>query len=327
MKNCIVTGGAGYVGSHCCKELARAGYQPVAVDNLCRGHAELVKWGPLHEIDVLDGDSLDCIFDQYQPIAVFHFAGLAFVGESVERPDIYYGNNTAGTLSVLNAMIRNSCTNMIFSSTAATYGLPQYLPIDENHPKNPINPYGWSKLFVEQIMRDYENSYGIKHAALRFFNACGADKECETGELHDPETHLIPSVIQAALGIRDNIKIYGNDYDTPDGTAIRDYIHVSDLAIAHVKALERLLSSGESSCINIGTGNGYSVMEVIESVKRISGKNVSAIFEKRRAGDTPILIADSSKARTELNWRCLIPEIDNIVETAWNWHSKRPVSN
>lgn len=319
---CIVTGGAGYVGSHCCKELAKAGYAPVVIDNLFRGHKELVKWGPFHEADVLDEESLCKIFKEYNPTSVFHFAGLTYVGESVGSPDIYYKNNTEGTISVLNAMKRTGCPAIIFSSTAATYGNPMYTPLDENHPQNPINPYGLSKLFIEYILRDYETAYGIKYTALRYFNASGADVEGQTGEMHEPETHLIPLVIQAALGIRENIKIFGTDYPTPDGTAIRDYIHVTDLASAHVKALKRLLEGNKSECMNLGTGTGYSVKEVIESVRRVSGKDVPSTESPRRAGDPPVLVANPSKAKEKLCWECAIPKLDEIVKTALNWHTR-----
>lgn len=319
-KYCLVTGGAGYVGSRCCKELAKAGYVPVTVDDLSRGHRELVKWGPFCKANVLDSDALGQIFETYNPVAVFHFAGFTYVGESVEKPDMYYRNNTAGTLSVLRTMVKNGCRNIIFSSTAATYGDPQYTPIDENHPQKPINPYGWSKLFIEQMLADFERAYGIKYAALRYFNASGADEEGETGELHEPETHLIPLVIQAALGKRENIKVFGDDYKTPDGTAVRDYIHISDLASAHVKALERLLNDGPSLRANLGTGTGFSVLEVIESVRRVSGRKFNAVMAPRRAGDPPILVAAPLRAQKELNWQCKIPCVDDIVRTAWNWH-------
>lgn len=322
MDNCIVTGGAGYIGSHCCKELAKAGFTPVTVDNLCRGHRELVKWGPFREADVLDGEALDKIFREYIPVAVFNFAGLTYVGESVERPEMYYRTNTCGTLSVLDAMRRNGCRNIIFSSTAATYGNPEYTPIDEKHPQRPINPYGWSKLFIEQMLSDFDHAYGIKYSALRYFNAAGADPECETGEIHDPETHLIPLVIQAAIGVRKDIKIFGGDYPTPDGTAIRDYVHVTDLASAHIAALKRLLDGGASACMNLGTGKGFSVLEVINAVRRVSGRDVKATPAPRRAGDPPILVADPSKAQKELGWKCKFAELDRIVETAWQWHNK-----
>ena len=322
MTNCIVTGGAGYVGSHCCKELAKAGYTPVTVDNLFRGHRELIKWGPFCECDVLDTERLAAIFEEYKPEAVFHFAGLTYVGESVEHPEDYYRVNTAGTLSLLSAMMRGGCDKIIFSSTAATYGNPLYTPIDEKHPQSPINPYGASKLFIERMMEDFSAAHGIKFAALRYFNASGADPECETGELHAPETHLIPLIIFAALGRRADIKIFGRDYDTPDGTAVRDYVHVTDLASAHLKALEKLKSDGKNLKLNLGTGSGYSVLEVIKSVERVSGRKVPAHDAPRRAGDPPVLVADSTAAQQTLGWQLKHSSIDEIVETAIRWHER-----
>lgn len=321
MTNCLVTGGAGYVGSHCCKELAKAGFTPVTVDSLYRGHSGFVKWGPLCEGDVRDGSFLDSVFAQYKPIAVFHFAGLTYVGESVEKPDLYYSANTIGTLSLLEAMRRGGCGNIIFSSTAAVYGNPEYSPIDEKHAKNPINPYGASKLFVEQILADYGRAYGIKYAALRYFNASGADSDGEIGERHSPETHLVPLVIEAAMGKRDSIKVFGTDYPTSDGTAVRDYIHVTDLASAHIKAMGAIAGGGDSIALNLGTGRGNSVLEVIESVRRISGRNFTVTEAQRRAGDPPLLVADPALAKKSLDWECAYNDIDEIVKTAWRWHN------
>lgn len=321
-KNCLVTGGAGYVGSHCCKELAKAGWKPVTADSLFRGHRDFVKWGPLAVGDVRDGEFLDALFREYRPTAVFHFAGLTYVGESVEEPGLYYGANTAGTLSLLEAMKRGGCQNIIFSSTAAVYGNPEYSPIDEKHPLNPINPYGQSKLFVEKILADYRRAYGINYTALRYFNASGADPCGEIGERHSPETHLIPLIIDAATGSRDTVKIFGGDYPTKDGTAVRDYIHVADLATAHIKAMERMLEGGAGKCLNLGTGRGHSVLEVIEAVRRVSGRDFTAINAARREGDPPRLVADPSEARKTLDWECLYGELDEIVTTAWRWHNK-----
>lgn len=322
MRYCLVTGGAGYVGSHCCKHLAGAGYTPVTVDNLFRGHRDLVKWGPLCEGDIRDGGFLDSVFKKYDPIAIFHFAGLTYVGESVSSPELYYGANTAGSLSLLEAARRGGCRSVIFSSTAATYGNPEYSPIDEKHPLSPINPYGRSKLFTEQILADYDRAHGIKYAALRYFNAAGADSGGETGERHSPETHLIPLIIEAAMGKRECVRIFGTDYPTADGTAIRDYIHVTDLASAHIKAMNRLLAGGGSMSLNLGTGTGHSVLEVIDSVRRVSGKSFAAIPEPRRAGDPPSLVADPAQARKTLDWECAYKDLDSIVESAWRWHSK-----
>lgn len=320
MTYCIVTGGAGYVGSHCCKELAKNGFIPVTVDNMSRGHKELVKWGPLFEKDVLDEVGLMSVFEKFMPTAVFHFAGLTYVGESVIDPEAYYRNNTAGTISLLRCMRKTKCSKIIFSSTAATYGNPQYTPIDETHPQSPINPYGKSKLFIEEILKDFDAAYGIKHAALRYFNACGADEDGDTGELHHPETHLVPLAIQTVLGIKENIEIFGNDYKTPDGTALRDYIHVTDLANAHVKALQLLLNGSESIYANLGTGKALSVIEVIQSVEKISGGKINKIFAPRRSGDPEILVADPSYARSILDWECNHSSMDNIVKTALKWH-------
>lgn len=320
MTYCIVTGGAGYVGSHCCKELAKNGFIPVTVDNMSRGHKELVKWGPLFEKDVLDEVGLMSVFEKFMPTAVFHFAGLTYVGESVIDPEAYYRNNTAGTISLLRCMRKTKCSKIIFSSTAATYGNPRYTPIDETHPQSPINPYGKSKLFIEEILKDFDAAYGIKHAALRYFNACGADEDGDTGELHHPETHLVPLAIQTVLGIKENIEIFGNDYKTPDGTALRDYVHVTDLANAHVKALQLLLNGSESIYANLGTGKALSVIEVIQSVEKISGGKINKIFAPRRSGDPEILVADPSYARSILDWECNHSSIDNIVKTALKWH-------
>lgn len=320
----MVTGGAGYVGSRCCKELAKNGFIPVTVDNLSRGHKELVKWGPFFECDVLDEISLTLIIAKYSPVAVFHFAGLTYVGESLKDPEAYYRNNTAGTISLLKCMKKSGCSKIVFSSTAATYGNPQYTPIDETHCQKPINPYGKSKLFIEEILKDFDAAYGIKYASLRYFNACGADEEGDTGELHDPETHLIPLAIQAAIGKKDNIIIFGNDYDTPDGTALRDYIHISDLANAHVKALKLLMEGSESIYANLGTGKALSVMEIIKSVEKISGQKIEIVVAPRRDGDPQILIADPSRAQSILDWKCNYSSIDNIIKTALEWHKNHP---
>lgn len=322
MQYCLVTGGAGYVGSHCCKGLAEAGFTPVVADSLFRGHSDFVKWGPLCVGDVRDGEFLDAVLDKYRPAAVLHFAGLTYVDESVREPGLYYGANTSGTLTLLEAMRRNGCGAVIFSSTAATYGDPQYSPMDEKHPQSPINPYGSSKLFVERILADYSRAYGIKYAALRYFNAAGADVGAEIGERHSPETHLIPLIIEAALGKRDAVKIFGTDYPTADGTAVRDYVHVTDLAEAHIRAMRRLLAGGSDMRLNLGTGAGSSVLEVIEAVRRVSGKAFAVLPEPRRAGDPAFLVADPSEARKTLDWKCEYKDMDAIVRSAWNWHNK-----
>jgi UDP-arabinose 4-epimerase len=322
-KTILVTGGAGYIGSHTCKALKKAGYTPVTLDNMVYGHDWAVKWGPLVKGDILNAADLDGVFAQYKPSGVLHFAAFAYVGESVQNPAKYYHNNVTGTLSLLDAMRRHGCGHIVFSSTCATYGVPQSLPIPEDHPQHPINPYGWSKLMIEQILRDYEHAYGVTHAALRYFNAAGADPDGEIGEDHDPETHLIPLVIHAALGLRKHIEIFGTDYDTPDGTAVRDYIHVTDLADAHVSAISRLLDKGGSMMLNLGTGVGNTVRQVIEAVERVSGRKVPVKEGPRRAGDPPALYANAGGAGRLLGWTPRLSNIDATVETAWRWHAKR----
>ncbi len=322
-KTILVTGGAGYIGSHTCKALKKAGYAPVALDNMVYGHDWAVKWGPLVKGDILNAADLDGVFSTYKPVGVLHFAAFAYVGESVHNPAKYYHNNVTGTLSLLDAMRRHGCGHIVFSSTCATYGVPQSLPIPEDHPQHPINPYGWSKLMIEQILRDYEQAYGVTHAALRYFNAAGADPDGEIGEDHDPETHLIPLVIHAALGLRRHVEIFGTDYDTPDGTAVRDYIHVTDLADAHVSAISRLLDKGASMMLNLGTGVGNTVRQVIEAVERVSGRKVPVKEGPRRAGDPPALFANAGGAGRLLGWTPRLSDIDATVATAWRWHEKR----
>jgi UDP-arabinose 4-epimerase len=319
----LVTGGAGFIGSHACKALARSGYEPVTLDNLSYGHEWAVKWGPLVVGDIADRAMLDNVFETYRPSAVMHFAAFIAVGESVEQPGKYYRNNAGGALSLLEAARDHGCRAFVFSSTAATYGNPERVPIPVNHPQKPINPYGWSKLMVEQMLRDFDTAHGIRHAALRYFNAAGADPEGETGEAHNPETHLIPLVIQAAMGLRLNIRIFGSDYATPDGTAIRDYIHVTDLAEAHVAALKLLLGGSPSFSLNMGTGQGHSVREVIRAVEDVGGMSVPVVMADRRAGDAPVLVADGSEAYTRLGWMPCITDLGEIVETAWRWHRKQ----
>lgn len=319
-KNIIVTGGAGYIGSHTCKLLQQRGYTPITLDNLVYGHREFVKWGPFVEGDIRDKALLSKVFHQYKPLAVIHFAAFAYVGESVQNPGKYYENNVSGTITLLEAMRQNNCPRIVFSSTCATYGIPNSLPINEDHPQQPINPYGRSKLMIEQILSDYSAAYGMNYIALRYFNAAGADLECEVGEDHTPETHLIPLAINAVLGRGPAIEIYGTDYSTNDGTAIRDYIHVSDLAAAHIKALIFLEKENANQVINLGTGKGSSVQEVINAVKCSSGRNVPIKYGNRRPGDPPILVADAQKAKNILGWEPKHPEIEAIIESAWKWH-------
>ncbi|MDF1594332.1 MAG: UDP-glucose 4-epimerase GalE, partial [Desulfobacterales bacterium] len=277
MTNVLVTGGAGYIGSHACKALAKAGYTPVTYDNLIYGHTWAVKWGPFEKGDILDRQRLDAVIEKYKPDAVMHFAAFAYVGESVENPGKYYRNNVVGSLTILEAMRDHGIRNIVFSSTCAVYGNPETVPIPEDHSTKPINPYGVSKFTVERMLEDFSNIHDMGYVSLRYFNAAGADPDAEIGEDHDPETHLIPLVLDAAAGRSENVKIFGTDYDTPDGTCIRDYVHVSDLADAHVLALEYLKETGKSDSFNLGNGNGFSVREVIETAREIAGKNITAI--------------------------------------------------
>ncbi len=316
----LVTGGAGYIGSHTCKALFLAGYKPVTLDNLVYGHKWAVKWGPFVHGDISDADILDRIFAEYAPKAVVHFAAFTYVGESVKNPAKYYQNNVSGTIALLNAMERHGCKNIIFSSSCATYGMPETMPISEGHPQNPATPYGWSKLMIERILKDFDNAYSMKHAVLRYFNAAGADPDMQTGEDHNPETHLIPTVIQTVLGHRKYFEVYGTDYPTPDGTAIRDYIHVTDLADAHVLALNFILESGKSICLNLGTGCGHSVLDIINAVGNITGDAIKFKKAGRRNGDPPVLVAKADTARLVLGWKPEFTRLESIIESSWNWH-------
>jgi UDP-arabinose 4-epimerase len=322
MSNILVTGGAGYVGCHACKALAASGLKPVAYDNLITGHTGAVKWGPLEKGDILDSDRLAQVFGLYRPSAVLHFAAFAYVGDSVEHPSRYYTNNVSGTLNLLHAMRKHGVTQIVFSSTCATYGIPEAVPISEAHPQKPINPYGSSKLMVERILADYAAAYGLRSISLRYFNAAGADPEGQIGEDHDPETHLIPLVLSAASG-GDAITIYGTDYDTPDGTCIRDFIHVTDLANAHVLALKALQQQCNRPSYNLGTGKGVSVREVIEVAEVAIGRRVPVKEGRRRAGDPPSLVADASRAQKELGWQIHYSNLNRIIGTAWNWMTER----
>jgi UDP-arabinose 4-epimerase len=320
--NVLVTGGAGYIGSHTAKVLAKSGYKPVVVDNMTFGHDWAVKWGPLEKGDLCDADFVRQVLAQHKIEAVVHFAANAFVGESMSNPRKYFKNNVVNTLNLLNAMMDASVKTIVFSSTCATYGDPIRVPIDETHPQNPVNPYGESKLFVEKMLKWYGSAYGLRWVALRYFNAAGADPEGEIGEDHTPETHLIPLVIQAALKQRPHIEVFGTDYPTPDKTAIRDYIHVTDLADAHVKAIQILQNGGKSDAINLGTGTGNSVREVIKAVEKVSGRPVKVVDSPRRAGDPPALVADAKKAASVLKWKPQYANIETIVEHAWKWSSR-----
>jgi UDP-glucose-4-epimerase GalE len=323
-KSILVTGGAGYIGAHACKALARAGYLPIAYDNLVYGHPTSVKWGPLEEGDIGDRQRLEIVLNKYNPSAVMHFAAYAYVGESVENPAKYYRNNVAGTLTLLESMRNCGVNEIIFSSTCATYGMPEQIPIGENHPQQPINPYGRSKLMIEWILQDFAAAYDLKFVSLRYFNAAGADPDTEIGEDHNPETHLIPLVLDAALDRRDHLEIFGTDYHTPDGTCIRDYIHVSDLADAHLLALKYLADGGESNVFNLGNGNGFSVREVITTAGALTGCNIPCVESERRPGDPPILIGSSDKIKKTLNWNPVFDKLEAIIESAWRWQNKNP---
>ena len=319
-KAVLVTGGAGYIGSHTCKILEQRGFTPIVLDNLVHGHRDSVRWGPFVEGDISDAELVARVIDQYEIDAIVHFAAFAYVGESMQRPEKYFQNNVANTMQLLQAAIRAGVGNFVFSSTCAVYGMPETIPIHEDQEKLPVNPYGESKLFVERALHWLGGAHGLRWAALRYFNAAGADPDGELGERHDPETHLVPLVIQAALGERDSVDIFGTDYPTPDGTAIRDYIHVMDLAEAHVRALEHLMGGGESVALNLGTGKGNSVRDVIAAVERCADRPVPTVETERRAGDPAILIADASRAGEILDWTPQMSRLEQIVETAWRWH-------
>ena len=319
----LVTGGAGYVGSHACKALAAAGYRPVVFDNLSRGHRAAVKWGPFVQGDLHDSARLAATFAEHRIAAIMHFAAFAYVGESVADPENYYWNNVGGTIALLGAMREAGVKHIVFSSTCAVYGIPERLPIDEAAATAPLNPYGDTKLAIERALHWYAAAYGMRYTALRYFNAAGADPDGEIGEDHEPETHLIPLVLRAALGRAGPVQIFGGDYPTPDGTAIRDYIHVSDLADAHVGALARLAAGGDSVALNLGTGSGASVREVIAAVERVSGRKVPQHTVARRPGDPPQLVADAARAGAVLGWRPRRSDLDTIIRTALAWELRR----
>lgn len=318
----LVVGGAGYIGSHMVLDLLRAGYPVVTLDNLSRGHRELVPGGEFQAGDTGDPADLERVFSNHPIGAVMHFAAHSLVGESVEQPLLYYRNNVANTLTLLEAMQRAGVRHFIFSSTAAVYGEPQQTPITEDHPCAPQNPYGASKLAVERILQDVSRAGGLRYSILRYFNAAGADDSGKIGERHNPETHLIPLVLQVAAGEREAISIYGDDYPTADGTCLRDYIHVSDLTRAHLLTLEALLDGGENSVYNLGNSTGYSVREIIETARRITGHAIPAVTAARRAGDPAVLIADSSRIRERLGWRPRYEDIGEIIRSAWAWHRR-----
>ncbi|WP_177748856.1 UDP-glucose 4-epimerase GalE [Candidatus Avelusimicrobium fimicolum] len=322
MKNILVIGGAGYIGSHMVRMLAKQGYNPVVFDNLSKGHREAVANYPFELGDLGDKARLTEVFKKYGIEAVMHFAAFAEVGESVKEPSKYYHNNVAKVLDLLDALVENDIKYFVFSSTAATFGEPIRPKIDESHPQNPINPYGNTKLMVEKILADFDTAYGLKATALRYFNASGADDSGEIGESHNPETHLIPIVLQAAAGKRASIKMFGTDYPTPDGTCVRDYVHVNDLARAHILALEKMFKDNVSERFNLGSGNGFSVAEIVKEAKRITGIDFTVEKAPRRDGDPAVLVADSAKAERILGWK---PQynLTRIIETAWNWEQHR----
>ncbi len=318
----LVSGGAGFVGSHVCKALAAAGYLPVTYDDLSKGHRWAVRWGPLVEGELADAARLDEALVRYKPVAVMHLAALAAAGESVAEPARYYRNNVIGTLALLDALRRHAIDRIVFSSTAAVYGVPRETPIGEAHPLEPINAYGSTKVACERMLRDFAVAYGLRSVSLRYFNAAGADPDGEIGECHDPETHLIPLVLEAAGGRRPCISVFGSDYPTRDGTCVRDYIHVLDLATAHLLALQRLQTEVGASVFNLGNGEGFSVLEVIDAARRVTGAAIPARFEAARQGDPPALVADSRRASIELGWRPDYPHLEVQIRHAWKWHSR-----
>jgi UDP-glucose 4-epimerase len=322
----LVTGGAGYIGSHAVLALKRSGYEVIILDNLVYGHRDIAE--NVLKTELIVGDTndralLDQLFASRQIDAVMHFAAYAYVGESVSHPDKYYRNNVIGTLTLLEAMNAAGINKFVFSSTCATYGVPDTVPIPEDHPQNPINPYGASKLMVERILTDFDHAYDFRSVRFRYFNAAGADPSGTLGEDHAPETHLIPLTLYAALGKREAISIYGTDYPTPDGTCIRDYIHVSDLATAHVLGLEYLLNGGQTDKFNLGNGNGFSVKEVIETAREVTGREIKAVECDRRPGDPPSLVGSGEKAKQILGWNPEYPDLKDIITHAWQWHLKR----
>jgi UDP-glucose 4-epimerase len=323
MSKILVTGGAGYIGSHVVHDLNDHGFKIIVYDNLSEGHREAVVNHQLICADIDDAAKLDEVFEQNSIDAVMHFSAYAYVGESVSNPEKYYWNNVCATINLLSVMLRHNVKNIIFSSSCATYGNPVYVPIDEKHPQNPINPYGASKMMVERILDDYREAYGLRYIALRYFNAAGAHPDGSIGESHRLETHLIPLVLKTLSGEKENVSIFGVDYDTPDGTCIRDYIHVNDLARAHRAALELLLSTGASCCINLGAAIGTSVKEIVAACEKVTGKKVPVVFAPRRNGDPSILTASNGRARSLLGFSPEYIDIHDIIKTAWNWERNK----
>ncbi len=321
MTNILVAGGAGYIGAHTCLDLSSKGFTPVVYDNLSNGHAEFVKWGTLEVGDIRDRSKLDEVLRKYKPLAIIHFAAAIEVGELVRDPGAYYDNNVGGTITLLRAAQAAGIDKIVFSSTCATYGIPLSIPMNEAHPQSPINPYGRSKLIVEQILKDLDVHQGFRSIILRYFNAAGADPEGKIGEWHSPETHAIPIALDTALGRRPHFQVLGTDYDTRDGSCVRDFIHVLDLADAHTRAIEHLLNNGTSHALNLGTGHGTTVKELLAAVRDVVGRDFEIKYGPRREGDSPALVADNALARRTIGW---VPRHDlkSIIDTAWNWHSQ-----
>jgi UDP-glucose-4-epimerase GalE len=316
--NILVTGGAGYIGSHACKALAAKGFLPITYDNISRGNRWAVKWGPFENGDIADPQRVRTILEKYQPAAVMHFAAYAYVGESVQQPLLYYQNNFAATAVLLRTLLDFRCIPVVFSSSCASYGVPESVPISEDHPQHPINPYGHSKLYVERLLMDLQVACGLPWIALRYFNAAGADPDGEIGEVHDPETHLIPLVLAAAR-TGSAVRIFGTDYETSDGTCIRDYVHVSDIADAHVRALDHLLKERKSCALNLANARGYSVREVIAAAEKVCDTRIRVEIAPRRPGDPAILIGNASRARALLGWQPNRSDLETQIRDTWNW--------
>ncbi|MEL7256616.1 MAG: UDP-glucose 4-epimerase GalE [Pseudomonadota bacterium] len=320
MTHVLVTGGAGYIGSHACKALKAAGYIPITYDNLCTGWADAVKFGPFEQGDLRDRARLDEVFSAYTPVAILHFGALSQVGESMQNPGLYWDNNVSGSLTLCQAALAAGCKNIVFSSTCATYGDHDNVVLDEATAQHPINAYGASKRAIEDMLQNFEESHGLKHVIFRYFNVAGADPDSEVGEFHQPETHLVPLILDAISGKRDTLTVFGTDYDTPDGTCIRDYVHVTDLVDAHVLGLKWLESGKSSRVFNLGTGTGFSVREVIDQAKKTTGRDVPVVFGDRRPGDCTKLVSGSARAETELGWNSKRSTLDQMISDAWRWH-------
>ena len=318
--NILVTGGAGYIGSHACKALAKAGFVPVTFDNFVTGWQDAVRFGPCVKGDLTHRTAIDAAFEEFQPEAVLHFAALSRVDEAMSDPGLYWRNNVMGSLNLIEAAVAHNCLDFVFSSTCATYGDHDNVVLDENTEQHPINAYGASKLAVEQILRDFGATYGLRHVIFRYFNVAGADPDAEVGEFHRPETHLIPIVLDAVAGARDQVTVYGTDYPTPDGTCIRDYVHVSDLVDAHILGLRWLMDGKGNRVFNLGTGSGFSVREVIDSARRVTNREVPSTIGERRAGDAVKLVSGSVRAEEELNWQPQKSTMAQMIEDAWRWH-------